>query len=197
MKKHDKYGVVEYNKAYIFTLFLAILTAIAVTVGGLIYLAEAGGDGSNINTLDDAIWTSWMASSTVGFGDHFPKTWGGRSGVIFMSLIGSGFTGIIVGLVAVTVTRRFDNSITNRQNKLLIDILIQKMDRMERHLGVDETAEYIPDEMISINEHAMLGQDDSGLYIIVNRKRGQVTTHEELETANAHFEAILTNRGVL
>lgn len=191
MKKHDKYGVVEYNKAYIFGIFLAILAVLAITFGGLIYLSEAGNPGSNINTLDDAVWTSWMASSTVGFGDHYPQQWLGRSSVIFMSLIGSCFSGIIVGLVAMVVMRRFDNSITNRQHKLVTDLLFTKIDRLEQHLDVDVSKPYEPDEVKKDCRFAQLGQDDSGLYVVVNKVLRSVTTHEEFDTAFAHYCAIL------
>src|SRR5262249_40715354 len=57
------------------------LTAAAVLVlngAVIVYLFERHAPGSNIHTLRDAIWWSFVTVTTVGYGDFYPVTAGGK-----------------------------------------------------------------------------------------------------------------------
>lgn len=191
MKKHDKYGVVEYNKGYIFAIFMALLLAVSIALGTVVFYAESGQVDSNINTADDGVWASLMAATTVGYGDKYPVTWSGRIPILLTAFAGVCFTGLTAGIVSNVMNKRFDNSITNRQHKLVTDLLFTKIDRLEQHLKVDVSKPYEPDEVIKNCRFAQIGRDDSGLYIVINKVLRTVTTHEELTTAEPHYMAII------
>jgi voltage-gated potassium channel len=44
----------------------------------IVYFYERGAPGANITTLGDAIWWAIVTVTTVGYGDAYPVTFGGR-----------------------------------------------------------------------------------------------------------------------
>ena len=88
------------------TMLASMLLILLVVLGGsaiAILMTEAGHEGSNIVTAEDAIWWALVTISTVGYGDYYPITTAGR--VISAVVI---FTGVsifagISGLVASTL----------------------------------------------------------------------------------------------
>ena len=123
------------------------------SVIGLLALAllhfEAGAPNSNINNYIDAFWTLQMSASTIGFGDHFPVTLGGRMVVAAMFYVGVGLVGFIGALIAERVLGFADTNVKNRElrqqnsdilahNKVLenkIDLLIKRVENLvsQRH----------------------------------------------------------------
>ena len=73
------------------------LTAAAVLVlnGAIIvYLFERHAPGSNIHTVRDAVWWSFVTVTTVGYGDFYPVTTGGRVTACF--IMGTGLLTLAV-----------------------------------------------------------------------------------------------------
>ena len=65
-------------------LFIVVIWAfVAVIVLGF----EQGAEGQNINNFEDAIWWGIVTLLTVGYGDKFPVTTGGRffAGLLMVS----------------------------------------------------------------------------------------------------------------
>ncbi|AUR85893.1 TMhelix containing protein [Vibrio phage 1.081.O._10N.286.52.C2] len=178
-KSYDSFGVVEYNIGMIFAGLMALSFTIALTAASLLYRFESGADGSNINSAGDALWTIWMSMSTIGFGDHYPVTVGGRVIVGSMFAVGATLIGLNIGIASAWVTSKFDKSVQNRVLKLQSDTLIQKIDRLETFLNVDQTVYFGPDahgidetlkqKQFDVSQGkaiVTLGRDDGGRFIV-------------------------------
>jgi voltage-gated potassium channel len=70
-------------------LYFVVFVGIAVLefVGLLELRFEENAPGANITTAGDALWWGYVTATTVGYGDQFPVTTGGRlSGVIMLTV---------------------------------------------------------------------------------------------------------------
>ncbi len=56
--------------------------------------------GSNIHSYADSLWWAVVTVTTVGYGDHFPITAGGRAVAVILMLIGIGLIGTLTATVA-------------------------------------------------------------------------------------------------
>lgn len=68
--------------------YLLYLTALTLVVGAvMVVYFESKSANSNIHTIGDAIWWGGETISTVGYGDYYPVTLGGRivAGVLFVN----------------------------------------------------------------------------------------------------------------
>ncbi|HKK33167.1 MAG TPA: ion channel [Desulfomicrobiaceae bacterium] len=63
----------------------------------LLYRIEAGGDGANIKSVFDAFWYSLVTLTTVGYGDFYPVTPGGKILAFTLILASLGVLGYIIG----------------------------------------------------------------------------------------------------
>lgn len=73
------------------------LTAAAVLVlngAVIVYLLERHAPGSNIHTLGNAVWWAFVTVTTVGYGDFYPVTTGGRVTACF--IMGTGLLTLAV-----------------------------------------------------------------------------------------------------
>ena len=72
------------------TLLSIILVTILVLEFGSIAIlgAEWHASNSNIKTAQDALWWAVVAVATVGYGDRYPTTLGGRVTGVFMMVVG-------------------------------------------------------------------------------------------------------------
>ncbi len=72
------------------TILVVIMAALVVLEAGsiLILSAEADVAGANIHTAEDALWWSVVTIATVGYGDKYPVTTGGR--VVGIAMIVAG-----------------------------------------------------------------------------------------------------------
>jgi voltage-gated potassium channel len=57
-------------------------------------------EGANIRTADDAVWWSVTTVTTVGYGDRYPVTPGGRMIASALMVAGVGLFGALSGIVA-------------------------------------------------------------------------------------------------
>jgi voltage-gated potassium channel len=82
--------------------FLAavLILILMVTVSSITILQVESSSDSNIKSAGDAIWWSMVTLTTVGYGDKFPVTIGGRLIGIILMVGGVGLFGITSGFVA-------------------------------------------------------------------------------------------------
>jgi voltage-gated potassium channel len=79
---------------------IAVLVVVYGFLIAVLLRLEAGGPGSNINTLEDAMWYLVETLTTVGYGDAMPVTyWGRMVGFVFL-LSSLGVYGFIIGQIA-------------------------------------------------------------------------------------------------
>lgn len=86
------------------TVYLVVLTGIVVLefVGLLELHFEEGAPGSNITTAGDALWWGYVTATTVGYGDQFPVTIGGRIVGFLMLTVGVALFATFSGFLANT-----------------------------------------------------------------------------------------------
>jgi voltage-gated potassium channel len=68
--------------------FLLAATVFVVNGAGIVYLYERHAPHSNIHTLGEAVWWSFVTVTTVGYGDFYPVTIGGRITACFIMATG-------------------------------------------------------------------------------------------------------------
>jgi len=74
--------------------FLAAASVLVLNGAVIVYLFERHAPGSNIHTLGDALWWSFVTVTTVGYGDFYPVTAGGRITACF--IMGTGLLTLAV-----------------------------------------------------------------------------------------------------
>jgi voltage-gated potassium channel len=74
--------------------FLVAAAVLVLNGAVIVYLFERHAPGSNIHTLGDALWWSFVTVTTVGYGDFYPVTTGGRITACF--IMGTGLLTLAV-----------------------------------------------------------------------------------------------------
>ena len=74
--------------------FLTAATVLVLNGAVIVYLFERHAPGSNIHTLRDALWWSFVTVTTVGYGDFYPVTTWGRITACF--IMGTGLLTLAV-----------------------------------------------------------------------------------------------------
>lgn len=84
------------------SLFRVLIAAAGTLILGawLVLLFEENANGSNIHSYPDALWWAIVTVTTVGYGDRFPVTGGGRTVAVILMLVGIGLIGVLTATVA-------------------------------------------------------------------------------------------------
>jgi voltage-gated potassium channel len=80
-----------------------VLIAVAGTIflgAWLVLLFEENAKSSNIHDYPDALWWAIVTVTTVGYGDRYPTTEGGRIVAVVLMLVGIGLLGTLTATVA-------------------------------------------------------------------------------------------------
>jgi voltage-gated potassium channel len=78
---------------------LFIAGTIVLVCAALAFHAERSAKGSNIVSLDDALWWAVVTVTTVGYGDKYPVTAEGRGIATFLMFSGIGITGFLTAVL--------------------------------------------------------------------------------------------------
>jgi voltage-gated potassium channel len=83
-------------------LFRVLLAATGLLFLGawVVLLCENHAPGSNIHSFPEALWWAVVTVTTVGYGDRFPVTGGGRTIAVILMLVGIGLIGVLTATVA-------------------------------------------------------------------------------------------------
>lgn len=83
------------------SLFRVLIAAATLILGAwLVLLFEENAKGSNIHNYPDALWWAIVTVTTVGYGDRYPTTGGGRAVAVILMLVGIGLIGVLTATVA-------------------------------------------------------------------------------------------------
>jgi len=84
------------------SLFRVLIAAAATLFLGawLVLLFEENANGSNIHDYPEALWWAIVTVTTVGYGDKYPTTGGGRAVAVVLMLVGIGLIGVLTATVA-------------------------------------------------------------------------------------------------
>jgi voltage-gated potassium channel len=110
-----------------FTLLLAIIATVGAAV---IVLELERGSGDYIATLPDAIWWAITTVTTVGYGDEYPTTAGGRAVGAVLMVLGIGLFGVLAATISAFFVRR---DVTSEVDPQLVAIE-ERLERIERLL---------------------------------------------------------------
>jgi len=78
-----------------------LMVIIIIESGGFLVLqAESASSSANITTAGDAIWWAYVTITTVGYGDRFPVTTGGRLVGIMVMTTGVAVFATFAGLIS-------------------------------------------------------------------------------------------------
>ncbi len=120
---------------------ILLLMVILITLGSSTMLFIEGKDpASNIRTGADALWWVFVTISTVGYGDHYPVTTGGKFLAVVIIVCGVGIFGMISGLITSIVTaptKQQDHRTKNTERMLYK--LIEQQDELLRRINQIES----------------------------------------------------------
>ena len=86
------------SAVFLLTIFLVIV--VLEVTGASVYYAEAPDPNANIVTAGDALWWGLVTITTVGYGDQYPVTEGGRIIGVFLLFAGIGLFSVLTGFIA-------------------------------------------------------------------------------------------------
>lgn len=129
-------------------LYLVVFVGITVLefVGLLQLRFEEDTPGANITTAGDALWWGYVTATTVGYGDQFPVTTGGRIGGLVMLTVGVALFATFSGFLATAFLapkRKAEptgGSATVAELRILLDEQEQATARLRAKLEALDTA---------------------------------------------------------
>jgi voltage-gated potassium channel len=120
--------------------FLLAAGVLVLNGAVMVYLFERHAPGSNIHTLGDALWWSFVTVTTVGYGDFYPVTIGGRitacfimgTGLLTLAVITAQVASSFVGQGSSRATPALQDETARRE--VTLAELDQRLARIERLL---------------------------------------------------------------
>jgi voltage-gated potassium channel len=134
-----------------------VLIAAAVTLflgAWLVLLFEENAKGSNIHSYPDALWWAIVTVTTVGYGDRFPVTAGGRTVAVILMLLGIGLIGVLTATVASVFIKEHTDATKEEFKKGHADLGQQLAVISDRLADVERRLGATPSEMSTVDASA-------------------------------------------
>ena len=132
--KVDAYGLRNYHTHILALLSVSFLYAMIAILALALLAFEQVDPNANINNYADAFWALQMSASTIGFGDFYPVTLGGRMIVAMPFYIGVGIVGFIGALIADRILGFADTSVKNRELRKQNQDILEHNKQLEKKL---------------------------------------------------------------
>lgn len=124
-------------------LFRVLIAAAAILFVGawLVLLFEENAKGGNIHSYPDALWWAVVTVTTVGYGDRFPVTGGGRAVAVVLMLLGIGLIGVLTATVASVFMKEHTDANKEEIRKghddlgQQLSVISERLADVERRLG--------------------------------------------------------------
>ena len=141
------------------SLFRVLIAAAATLFLGawLVLLFDDHAKGSNIHNYSGALWWAIVTVTTVGYGDRFPVSGGGRAVAVVLMLVGIGLIGVLTATVASVFVKEHTDANKEeikRGHATLgqqIAVISERLADVERRLGAT------PDEVAAVDAVASAG----------------------------------------
>jgi voltage-gated potassium channel len=125
------------------SLFRVLIAAAGTLFVGawLVLLFEVNAKGSNIHSYPDALWWAIVTVTTVGYGDRFPATEGGRAVAVVLMLVGIGLIGVLTATVASVFVKEHTDANREEYQRGHADlgqrlsVISERLADIERRLG--------------------------------------------------------------
>jgi voltage-gated potassium channel len=129
------------------SLFRVLIAAAATLFLGawLVLLFEENAKGSNIHSYPSALWWAIVTVTTVGYGDRYPVSEGGRAVAVILMLLGIGLIGVLTATVASVFVKEHTDANKEEYRKghedlgQQLSVISDRLADLERRLGATPT----------------------------------------------------------
>ncbi|WP_296058166.1 potassium channel family protein [uncultured Amphritea sp.] len=132
----DEYNVRNYSTLFLGVLAFGLLYSLIALLSFPLLWFEQNHPGANILSYADAFWALQMSASTIGFGDFYPTSQGGRIIVALMFYIGVGIVGFIGAQIASKMVGFADTNVRNRELRRQNDEILSHNKELEHKLDL-------------------------------------------------------------
>jgi len=135
------------------SLFRVLIAAAATLFLGawLVLLFEEHAKGSNIHGYSDALWWAIVTVTTVGYGDRFPVSGGGRAVAVILMLLGIGLIGVLTATVASVFVKEHTDANKEEFRKGHADLGQQLSEISDRLADVERRLGATPAEVAAVD----------------------------------------------
>lgn len=143
------------------SLFRVLIAVVATIFLGswLVLLFEKHAKGSNIHDYPDALWWAIVTVTTVGYGDRFPTTEGGRIVAVVLMLVGIGLIGTLTATVASVFIKEHADAAKEEYKKGHADLGQQLSVISDRIVDIERRLRATPAEVEAVEGRATDGGD--------------------------------------
>jgi len=128
-----------------FPYAIAVVVLALIVCGSLEYHFEIEAKGSNVTSAADGMWWAITTLSTVGYGDKYPITPGGKIIAVVLMAIGIAFTGVLSAVFTSIVLKKDEAQLLaegkEREERIeravgaQVAPLIERIERLNRDTG--------------------------------------------------------------
>jgi voltage-gated potassium channel len=138
------------------SLFRVLIAATGTLFLGAwaVLLFEENSSGGNIHSYPQALWWAIVTVTTVGYGDKYPVTEGGRLVASVLMLVGIGLIGVLTATVASVFMKEHTDSTKEEYRKGHADLGQQLAVIRERLGDVEQRLGASPDDLAAVDGKA-------------------------------------------